>query len=273
VSFPISAREEYENNPLEEVICQLRFPTILKINTESPAEFQDDIRKRYPLYEKGGDLDIQLPEGIPQGFSNLISELNISAMLGPLTPPVRHRFVTSEGTRSVALVQNFFAISETDYRRWSNLRDEIEIVEQNFAKIYEPEFYSRIGLRYRDKIRRSTLGVADLEWSLLLNADLTGFFGDLDFAKDIFRTMSRIEMQMPEVPGARMTLQHGLATANGEDEPSYIIDIDLYTTERSTSENAFQTLDSFNSIAGNIFRWAITDRLKDAMGTRVLNDN
>ena len=30
----------YETNPLHEVICQVRFPRILKLETETPIEFQ-----------------------------------------------------------------------------------------------------------------------------------------------------------------------------------------------------------------------------------------
>ena len=40
----------YDKNPLAEVICQLRFPEILSIQTDIPAKFQDAIRKDFPKY-------------------------------------------------------------------------------------------------------------------------------------------------------------------------------------------------------------------------------
>ena len=41
----------YGNNQLMEVICQLRFPTILSIDAKEPADFQDAIRDVFPQYE------------------------------------------------------------------------------------------------------------------------------------------------------------------------------------------------------------------------------
>ena len=38
----------YQNNQLADVICQLRFPEILSISANLPAQFQDAIRDAYP---------------------------------------------------------------------------------------------------------------------------------------------------------------------------------------------------------------------------------
>ena len=43
-------RYQYARAPLLEVICQLRFPTILSIGAKEPAEFQEAIRKDFPQY-------------------------------------------------------------------------------------------------------------------------------------------------------------------------------------------------------------------------------
>ena len=51
-------RYQYARAPLVEVICQLRFPTILSIGAKEPAEFQEAIRKDFPQYGAG---QVQLP--------------------------------------------------------------------------------------------------------------------------------------------------------------------------------------------------------------------
>lgn len=43
-------RCQYLRSPLVEVICQLRFPTILSINANEPAAFQEAIRRDFPQY-------------------------------------------------------------------------------------------------------------------------------------------------------------------------------------------------------------------------------
>ena len=50
--FPTSDREVYENNPLNEVICQIRYPAILRVAAETPSDFQEAIRDKYPMYEE-----------------------------------------------------------------------------------------------------------------------------------------------------------------------------------------------------------------------------
>lgn len=42
--FPPTQRVIYHKNPLVEVVCQLRFPTILKIDAEIPVAFQEAVR-------------------------------------------------------------------------------------------------------------------------------------------------------------------------------------------------------------------------------------
>ena len=48
--FPDATRVIFDANPLDEVICQVKFPPILRIETD-PAAFQDQIRAEYPNYE------------------------------------------------------------------------------------------------------------------------------------------------------------------------------------------------------------------------------
>ena len=46
----------YQNNNLGEVICQLRFPEILTIETTLPAQFQEAIRAVFPRYSVRTEL-------------------------------------------------------------------------------------------------------------------------------------------------------------------------------------------------------------------------
>ena len=46
--FSTETRCIYRKNQLAEVICQLRFPEILTIETNIPAQFQEAIRGDFP---------------------------------------------------------------------------------------------------------------------------------------------------------------------------------------------------------------------------------
>ena len=50
--FSDHPRTHYRNAPAHEVICQLRFPSILTINSVEPADFQEAIRAEFPQYAR-----------------------------------------------------------------------------------------------------------------------------------------------------------------------------------------------------------------------------
>ena len=259
VVFPDSPREEYRNNPIEEVICQFRFPSILKIGTTAPAEFQDSIRRQFPLYQPQDALP-----PMPEQVRGVLSQLGIENLLGSQFPSV-HQFVTEDGTSTVSLQTDFIALRVTKYERWEVFREQLESIERSFRNIYEPQFYSRVGLRYRDVIVRENLGLDGVAWSELLNRDLVGFYGQYGASELVTQAVAATQMKLPNVENAQITLQHGLQAQTDETPSIYFIDTDIATEQRTELDDAFLLLDQFNRAAGNIFRWAISDILRDAM--------
>ena len=57
-------RTHYEKAPAHEVICQLRFPTILTINNVEPADFQEAIREEFPQYARRQDVSAPKVTGL-----------------------------------------------------------------------------------------------------------------------------------------------------------------------------------------------------------------
>lgn len=260
VVFPDSPREEYRNNPIEEVICQFRFPPILKIGTTTPAEFQDRIRTQFPLYQPQDALPL-----MPDQVRGILSQLGVDNLLGSQFPSV-HQFVTEDGTSTVSLQTDFIALRVTKYERWECFREQLESIERSFRNIYEPQFYSRVGLRYRDVIIRENLGLDGVAWSELLNRDLVGFYGRSEATELVTQAVAATQMELPNIENAQMTLQYGLQAPTNESPSSYFIDADIAIEQRTELNDAFPLLNQFNRAAGNIFRWAISDTLRDAMG-------
>ena len=59
--FPEVERVIYARNPLDQVVCQLRFPPILKIDAEIPAGFQDRVREDYPNFSETSGWQLEVP--------------------------------------------------------------------------------------------------------------------------------------------------------------------------------------------------------------------
>jgi uncharacterized protein (TIGR04255 family) len=255
--FPPSDREIYDRNPLREVICQLQFPTILQVSSESPYQFQNSIRDQYPLYEDASEFP---------PFPEDIAEILSTARFPKGLQQPEHRFITENETRLVLLTQEFIALSDKQYEKWEEFRDALMYAEAAFRSIYKPAFYSRIGLRYRDVIDKDELGLEDYKWSDLLNQHIIGELGAQNLEGLVFDIRTVSSIAIPEIDGGVVRIQHGLAGNPDDSRQIYLIDADFYTEERSQLDDAYQILDSFNQCAGRFFRWAIKDQLRDALG-------
>ena len=258
--FPDTPREEYRNNPIEEVICQFRFPPILKIGTTTPAEFQDCIRTQFPLYQAQDALP-----PIPNQVREMLSQVGVENLLGSQLPRV-HQFATEDGASDVSLQTDSITLRVIDYERWDAFREQLESIERSFRTIYKPQFYSRVGLRYRDVIVREKLGLDDVAWSELLNDDLVGFAGHEESSKLVTFATAIVQMNLPEIEDALLTMQHGFQGQSEELPSAYFIDTDIAIEKRTNPDDVFPLLDQFNRTTGNIFRWAVSDTLRDAMG-------
>ena len=259
MTFPESTRVTYGKNPLIEVICQLRFPTILRIGVEQPADFQGRIRQEYPLYTLQ-EPSIEFPQ-LPKELSAVIEQLNLPRPPGSAT----HRFSTADSKRLISLSQNFMALTESVYETWESFRGEMEKAERALREIYSPAFYSRIGLRYKNMIRRSNLGLTEAKWKDLLQPHIIGELGAAEVSDTIVATETRSVIRTPEVAGGQVKLDHRLVKLSETGEECYIIDADFWIERKEDLGGTFEVLDEFNKLTGRLFRWAITDTLHNAM--------
>lgn len=258
--FPESERQIYDENTLVEVICQLRYPPILEIASEVPAEFQNRIRETYPLYRRDDPL-----AQLPPNFASVIAQL-------PIPQPaqgVTHVFQTADEQRSISLTPEFIAVTDNAYHRWEEFRLEIYRAEEALQEIYRPAFFTRVGLRYQDVVRKAELGLADASWHELLNPAFTGLLGAEPIRADVaaVRTDSLVDV----FPGtnAKLKLSHGLV--DDSDGQTYGFDMDFYLEERSDPASVRDLLGAFHEQAGYLFRWAILPAVRDALRPRALD--
>ena len=172
-------------------------------------------------------------------------------------------------TWKVSLTSQFVAVTTTKYTKWEDFKDHLRFVVDGLLAVYAPNFFSRIGLRYRDLIRRSVLDLVGTNWSKLLKPHVVGELA-FDGAEDSAETVAKellLRLDGPPDP-AKVRLFHGLARYMNEPENCYLIDADFFTESKTESKNvrdAEPTLDHFNKEAGRLFRWCISDDLHTAM--------
>lgn len=260
--LPEYERVIYDLNPLIEVVCQLRFPTILKISHEEPINFQDEIRFQYPIFEV-------VQPNISDEMSKIIEQL------GLLLPNEKLYHFKSENQKwQLSIAKDFIALATSDYQRYEEFKQRFKEAIGIFEKIYKPSFYTRVGLRYKDLIIRSSLDIQDKSWSELINDSIASELHNSEVFNSIQSIQKNIILLLEE---GYVNFNHGLVTVQeteaSHDESAYLLDADFYVEEKlEGSENVWNKIDQFNNSARKLFRWSITNILHQAMLPRSLDD-
>jgi uncharacterized protein (TIGR04255 family) len=258
--FPESPRVVYGRNPLIEVICQLRFPPILRIAAEAPAAFQEHVRGEYPLFsEKLPEVNVEVPAGIPPAIANILK-----ASL-PARKLIGYDFASADEKWKVSLTQDFLSLSTKQYSRWEHFREHLQGPLKALIAVYAPAFFTRIGLRYQDLIQRSRLDLpATTKWSALIKPHMAGVHAVPELEGHIEESVGQLLIKFPEFNG-KVRLNYGIVQTEDTGENCFLIDSDYYTDERTKTDAVDGTLDYFNKQSGRLFRWCIEDRLKAAL--------
>lgn len=94
-------RYAYGKSQLIEVICQLRFPTILSIDTREPADFQETVRAAFPRYQ----CQVEKLPGVNGAPARTVNN---------------HTFISEDGGYKLSLTKDFIALSTMRYTHWED---------------------------------------------------------------------------------------------------------------------------------------------------------
>jgi len=259
--LPDYERVIYQRNPLNEVLCQLRFPAILKITSEIPVEFQEKIRYDYPSLFIKRPIEIPNPTVTPE-FITVLESLNKMLLSETL-----YTFVSEDSQWQVSLSKDFISLSTKSYKNYEEFQERFKNIIEVFEDLYKPSSYIRIGLKYQDLILPSRLGV-ETDWKLLIKKHLIPELYSDELASSV-KGMQKVILM--EFEGGSANLRHGIVEVNEPEqeivnEQAYLIDTDFFTEERVVGkENVYRYLSNFNKLAGRLFRWSITNELHEIL--------
>lgn len=240
----------YRRNQLGEVMCQLRFPEILTINTTAPAEFQEAIRSDYPVYSARKE-PVVLKPGTPTP-----------------QPGMNYQFATADGTWRVNLTSRFISLACSRYTRWEDFAAKLDKPLAAFIRIYRPAFFERVGLRYLNFISRRDLEVNHTPFSQLLAPTYLGLLADPEIAETaVIRTTVDADVAIKAGCRAKIHAGPGVIHRPGQmdKEPKFILDFDLYMPGKLALNLSAGALHTLHAQAYPLFRAAITDNLHEAM--------
>lgn len=255
--FSMEKRCRYGLNPLVEVICQLRFPEILSIAANPPAEFQDAIRAEYPRFFKRLDTPAPKITGSPGSYG-------VENQQGS----VNYQFSSADGLWRVNLTSKFISLSCAKYTCWEDFAAHLDKPLAAFIQLHQPAWFERVGLRYVNAISRRELGLNADRFSDLIAPCFLGPLAEED-VNEVSTTRCTLDLETAIRGGCRVKLHSGpgLLHRPGKDDQEirYILDMDLFMPGKVPVNLSAGALETLHSQAYPLFRGAITDTLHEAM--------
>jgi len=247
----------YRKNQLAEVVCQLRFPEILTIQTNLPAEFQEAIRDEFPQYSSRKETPAPKLAGTPGNLS-----------LQKQAPVNNYQFVSADGIWRVNLTSRFISLSCTRYTRWEDFAGKLDKPLVAFIKTYKPAWFERVGLRYMNFISRKELDLVGTPFADLMQSCYLGLLSE-DDVNEATATRCSVDAEISIRGGCKAKIHAGpgMVRKGGkpDSEVKFVFDQDLYMPGKIPVNASVGALQTLHAQADSIFRGAITDTLHEAM--------
>lgn len=254
VSFSLEndqPRLQFERNPLDSVVWQMRFPPLPAVgDSAAVARFQSAIRDEYPLTASSD-------RGRGEGGSS-----------AGHVATAHWRFSDEEESWTVALEPEFLALKARDYLNFEDFRARLERVLEAAEEVLDITHTERIGLRYVDHVRLPG-AASPADFADYLNADLIGVVAGRELSECVIEAMQLIRL---EVADHEMTMRHGFVPPDEDSgaAPFYLLDTDAYREARVPYERSscLALVDAFKRRIWNFFRQSINDNLVEYLKPR-----
>ncbi len=229
--------------PLKEVICQVRYPTVLRISGERPAAVQEAIAERFPELKVESNVRVDLEAG--EGPGRIGTETQT------------YRFSSADASRTLTLTPDFYALSTSAYRRWTDFADDLEYVQEGILSQYKIAHAKRIGLRYINHIDASFTKSQDpSDICELVKENLVPLVGE-GVVTSPKLGYSRYEARLSEESMDNLTFQYGIVPQVPDGSPVFLLDFDAYAVGSIPLDEVTACCARFHQRIYEAFRWCI----------------
>lgn len=242
INFPRQPEIQLAHPPLEEVVCQVRIPLILRISREEPIDFQEQIRQRFPQLQWEDGVQVQFP--VPGNPNVPSAEFK----------PRLFRFINSDEHTAVSLTVNFFALSTHHYTHWQDFAADLQLTYDAVQNVYQPAYATRIGLRYINRLTLANTHTQDKEALFsLLRPELTAMLRG-----SVWQDAADMVCQLT-FSDQTAQLHFRIAYEEVENAPTFLLDFDYFEKGNLPLADLIERCDQYHAIIYNAFRWSLLD--------------
>jgi uncharacterized protein (TIGR04255 family) len=253
VDLPAPDRTFLKNNPLQLVVCQVRFDRVETLNDRK------SVRR---LFERLGGADGLFPK-LAQIFTQRVT-INPQAAPGeaPATEQQRGwRFSNAGGDCHITLLPDSLALETTAFPGWDKFAPSLERALEVLAEEADPAIEQRLGLRFVnliviDEVRSPS------EWQGYIADELLAPIHHPVLGPGVTAAQHQVTLDLTDE--LRCILNYGLAPdANGSGRVGYLVDLDVFR-ERSapfSAADVFKASEVMNDRAVSLFQQVVTSKL------------
>ena len=244
-NFPEVERKVFKKNFLETVVIELRYPTYLRLNEGEPLQISESIRGEFPLYEQSSEMQV--------------------TPLGTTKPHPVYKFTTRQEDPVLEISASNIVLATQRYRSFDVFSSHIDYLIKNVIPHLDTTFFTRIGLRYMNKVSGIQQGGTDvLDWinNSLIAPVAGGEIGTISNMK------SELTGQFDE---GYYTFRFGLSPPSHQsNERSFLLDWDYYREDVEVQE-CLEYLKAFHDVHFPFFWWALGEKAKKVLENEIKN--
>jgi len=242
LNFPSAKEIRLQNAPLEEIVCQVKFAPILRISKDTPIDFQEEIRKRFP--------SLAIEQGVFLQFTGAAASDKPPLEAAPRV----YRFRTPDEMSYLALGMDFFALSTKRYSHWDTFLNDLKLGYDAVQKIYQIPYATRIGLRFINRFNKTNTGCADFGQILdLFRPELTCLI-----RADVWQEPSEYLSQVV-LNDIQAKLAIRIAYGKEKEEPFLVLDLDYFEEGQISLEKIYEKLNQYHTRIYDAFRWCVLE--------------
>lgn len=256
--FPEVPKVRYSKNPLDAVVCQVRFPVLLQIDAEVPSLFHNKIKTIFSEYRE--KIEIQHDFTITQ---NDKLPLDAQGIIKNSQTIKNHEFYDETDTWKVNLTRNFVSLSTSRYVDWDDFNRKLNQVLEGIVSVYGVQHYTRVGLRYVDIFNRSDLELHNVAWSELINVNFIGILAS-EFTSHVKNIENVVEFTLADSKSS-VRIATKFVIHKQTNEICFVLDSDFSKIEKIPSSDVNPVLSYLHDRASRLLNWATTEKLRQAM--------
>lgn len=242
------------SSPLVLALCQVQFTTVLSIaDTAAVSAFHNKIRDKYPI----ANLTARVEVGV--------GETNIRQ-----TQSTQWQFSDLDSIWQVVLAPASISLETRKYTEFSEFLDRLGALLTSVIEHFQPPIGTRIGLRYINELRSTTMS-----WSDAISRTVLGPLGVSALSENA-EQLSGVQQILLRYPGNQgITIHQGVLPGGttvrqrpGEQVPDgqfYLLDFDVFREFPMPvgllmePKSICKYVEEYHQVIYRLFRWSVTD--------------